>query len=646
MRSKWGSVYLTFLNSGATAQGRASLALPDGLLEAILGFVAVTAATFSHGGYYPTAWGLFAIAAVWVIAIRIVLGNVSLGTLEVAALAALAALACWVAASSIWGVPERGILEAERIALYVTALAAACVALTRSALPALLTGVWAAVSVACGYGLLTRLFPERLGVFDPIAGYRLSEPLGYWNGLGVFAAIGALLAVGLAARSSAPVVRPIAAASLPVLSSTLYFTFSRGAWIALAVGLLAAIALDPRRLQLVTSVLALVPAVVVTLVVAYRSPALNRIGASSADATREGHRLALVVAAAVVLSALVALFLQRLERRTSFHPGLRRAYARALVAAVLVALLIVAVRFGSPPTVVSRAYDAFSAPSPEIQGRLNERLFNLSGSGRLLQWRAAWRAYEREPLLGSGAGTYEQSWNELRPTPGKVRDAHSLYLETLTEVGPVGLGLLLAALGIPVLAGIRARRLPLVPATFGAYSAFIVHAGVDWDWELPAVTLVGLLCAATLLVAARAERVWFLSGYVRVGVVAASLAVAAFSVVGLVGNRALADGESALNAGQITLAADRARVALRWAPWSAQAHRLLAEAQLAGGDLEGARENLRQAVAADPRDWTLWFALAQTTSGLEGERALAEARRLNPRSPEIQSYSPSSEEGS
>lgn len=631
----------TLLNSDVTSQRLASIALPRGLVEAALGFVAVTAAAFSQGAYYPTAWGLFALAAVWVIVIRIVLGNVSLGKLEVAALAALTALACWVAVSSTWGIPERGILETERVVLYVTTLAAACVVLTRRTLSSLLTGVWAAISVACGYGLLTRLFPERLGVFDPLAGYRLSEPLGYWNGLGVFAAIGALLAIGLAARSPTRAVRPIAAASLAVLLSTLYFTFSRGAWIALAVGLLAAVALDPRRLQLVTNVLALAPALVVTLVVAYRSPALNRIDTSSADATREGHRLALVVAVAMGLSAIIAVIMQRLEQRASPRAQLRRAYASTLIAASLAALLIVFVRFGSPPTLVSRAYDAFAAPPPVVHGRVNERLFNLSGSNRLLQWQVTWRAYKREPVLGSGAGTYEQSWNELRPIPYKVRDAHSLYLETLAEVGPVGLGLLLAALGIPALAGISGRRTPLVPATFGAYMAFVVHAGVDWDWELPAVTLVGLLCAATLLVAARGKSVCSLTGHVRVGVVVASLAVAALSVAALVGNRALADGESALNNSQVTVAADRARVALRWAPWSAQAHRLLAEAQLADGDLESAREELRQAVAADPRDWALWFALAQTTSGSEGERALAEARRLNPLGPEVQSYAPS-----
>lgn len=638
MHSESGRASLTGLSSSVASRGYGNLALPDGFFEAVLGFVAIAAAAFSHGGYYPTAWGWFAVVALWLIAVRVVLRRVSLGALEVAAILAFGAVACWIAVSGVWGIPERTILEVERVTLYVAAFAAACVVLTRGALPALVSGLWAAVSVACGYGLLTRLFPERLSAVDPLGGNRLSEPLGYWNGLGVFAAIGTLLAVGLVARASTRGGRMITAASLPLLCSTLYFTFSRGAWIALAVGFFAAIALDPRRLQLVTSALALAPAVAVTLVVAYRSPALNQIGGSSVDAARAGHRLAVVMAVAMALSALGVLLVHWLERRSAHHRRLRRAYATALVAGSLAALLVLFVEFGSPPTLVSRTYHAFAAPPPELHGRLNERLFNLSGSGRLVQWRVAWRAYQLEPILGSGAGTYEQAWNELRPTPYKVRDAHSLYLETLAELGPVGLGLLLIALGIPILGAIRARRLPLVSATFGAYIAFVVHAGVDWDWELPAVTLLALLCAATLLVSARGERNRVLSGHVRMAVAAAALCGAVFSAVGLVGNRSLARGEAALNAGQVTLATDRARAALRWAPWSAQARRLLAEAQLAAGELERARSNLRRAAAADPRDWSLWFALAQTTSGPESARALAEARRLNPRSPEIRSY--------
>src|SRR5581483_2109629 len=89
----------------------------------------------------------------------------------------------------------------------------------------------------CAYGLLTRLFPERAGYVDTIAGQRLEAPLGYWNALGLFAAIGLLLAAGLVAP-------------------TLYFTFSRGGWVALAAGLAALVALDRRRLQFLAALAA------------------------------------------------------------------------------------------------------------------------------------------------------------------------------------------------------------------------------------------------------------------------------------------------------------------------------------------------------------------------------------------------------
>jgi Flp pilus assembly protein TadD len=88
----------------------------------------------------------------------------------------------------------------------------------------------------------------------------------------------------------------------------------------------------------------------------------------------------------------------------------------------------------------------------------------------------------------------------------------------------------------------------------------------------------------------------------------------------------------------VARAADRARAGIRWAPWSAQAHRFLGEAELAAGDRDSSIESFRRAVDADRRDWELWFVLAQVAKGAERDRALEEARRLNPESPEIQAY--------
>jgi glycosyltransferase involved in cell wall biosynthesis len=125
---------------------------------------------------------------------------------------------------------------------------AALLVIRRAAVPQLLGGVLAGIVVVAGYSLLERLVPDRFGRYDPTAVYRLTGPIGYWNGLGIFAAIGILLALAFVARGQRVATR--ASASLVVLPPTLYFTYSREASTALAIGLAAAIALDAWRLQL------------------------------------------------------------------------------------------------------------------------------------------------------------------------------------------------------------------------------------------------------------------------------------------------------------------------------------------------------------------------------------------------------------
>src|SRR5919201_1930224 len=90
-----------------------------------------------------------------------------------------------------------------------------------------------------------------------------------------------------------------------------------------------------------------------------------------------------------------------------------------------------------------------------------------------------------------------------RPARWKVRNAHNLYLETLAELGPVGLGVLVVALGLPLAAAVRARRRALAGAAAGAYVAFVVHASVDWDWQMPAVPVTAPFCRAPLPPATR-----------------------------------------------------------------------------------------------------------------------------------------------
>jgi hypothetical protein len=593
---------------------------------------ALAALAAANGGYYEPAWGWSSLIAAAVAAVALVWRQrVTSSALEIAFLASLASLLSWIALSLTWSenVPQTA-LEIQRGLIYAAGPLALLALSWRGRIRPFFAGVLVGATLACGYGLATRLFPERLGSFDSIASYRLSEPIGYWNALGIFAVLGVLLALGFVARARGVAGRALAAASLLVFLPTLYFTYSRGAWIALGIGLLAAIALEPRRVRLVTATLAVAawPALAVWL--ASQSSGLTNIRAPLATASRDGHRLAFVLLLLALGAAGTAAALGLLARRVNVPRPARIAYAAALLVLVVAGLTTVFVLYGSPPTLAHKAYDSFTAPPPKITGDLNARLFNFSSNGRYEQWKMAWQMSRENPWLGAGAGTYEQYWHQHRPVPGKVRDGHSLYLETLGELGPVGLTLLLLALGVPLVAAVKARRHPLVPAAFGAYVAYLVHAGVDWDWEMPAVTLTALFCGAAILVATRARRERPLGSRARAGLLVATLALGAFAFVGLIGNSALSASADALAASDWSKAEAEARKAARWAPWSSDPWQLLGQIELARGDEIAARAAFRKAIAKDPHNWELWLGLAGSSDGRAQKRALDQVARLNP----------------
>ena len=605
----------------------------EALAPAVLGVAAVGLLAAFDGGYYPSAWSWSSFVLLWVAASAVLVSaQVRLSALEVVSVVALAAFVGWIALSTVWSSSASATIpEAQRALVYVAGLLAALLVSTRRSVQPLLAGTLAAITLACAYGLATRLLPERLGTFDPVAGYRLQEPLGYWNALGIFAALGAVLALGFGSRGRSLVGRGLAGASLVVLLPTLYFTFTRGAWLALALGLSASVVLDPRRLQAITALVLLAVCPLVAVVAAAQSEALTREDAALAAATREGHRLALVVVALAVVNGLAAAALAAVERRLRVRRAVRAAYAGALVVLTFVTLAGVFARYGSPPTLVEKGYDAFTAPPPRTGEDLNARLFNFSGTWRIDLWRVASRDVRAHPWVGSAAGSYERQWLRERDIELKVRDAHSLYLETLAELGPLGLALLLTALVVPAAAAVKARRSRLVPAAFGAYAAYLVHAGIDWDWEMPAVTLAALFCGAALLVAGRRPGSGAATSLrFRLAAVAAILPIAALALVGLVANAALSKSASALADGDWAKSEAEARRAAGWAPWSAEPWERLGQAQLGRGDLGAARASFRKAIGKDGRDWELWLGLASASEGTARRHALRQARKLNP----------------
>ncbi len=554
-------------------------------------------------------------------------------------LGSLIAVWAWTLLSATWSASAAPpILEAERTVVYVAGCLAALL-LLRSHRP-LVVGTWAAISAVCAYSLSTRLFPTRLGAFDSIAGYRLSEPLGYWNGLGLFAAMGSLLAVGLVLRATTPALRIAAGASSVALTMTLYFTFSRGAWISLAAGFLAMLALERRRLLLLAAVLAVAPWSAAGIWIASQSEALTRLQASLSAAAADGRRLALVLIGLALAAGATAFAFASLEKR--FRPPrlVRLAFGGALVVATAASLIAVSVWQGPPPTLARKAYDSFVTPAPFEGQDLNQRLLRVSAGQRIPQWRVAWRQYRENPWLGSGAGTYEAYWVRHRPSGAAAKDAHNLYLERLAELGPVGLGLLLLALAVPLGAAVRARERGLVAATCGAYVAYLVDAAGEWNWELPAITLAALFTASALVMAAREQ-----DGVGRkllsprpaafTVALALALALASFAFVGLVGNSALRESADAVHDLEVDRAESQARKAARWMPWSSEPWQRLADVERYRGDLAATRRNLRRAIAKAPESWEPWYRLALASSGDDQRRALEVASHLNPLSPEV-----------
>jgi hypothetical protein len=608
---------------------------------AVAVFLATAGLAAANGGFFPSSWGWSAVGLLWLAIVALIVGRVERPTrTELWFAAAAVVVGAWTWLSVAWSSDRtQSVLEGERALVPLAALAAVyCLARRRPA--RLLVGaVLAAIVAVAAYGLLTRLFPDRIGEYDRLAVYRLAEPIGYWNGLGIFAVIGSLLALGVAARAERGWARVPAAASLVVLMPTLYFTFSRGSWVALVVGLVVLIALDPHRLRTVTAALVYAPAPAAAVAIASRSHALTHPHSALARAAHDGHRLALVLLGLVAVQCLLAVALGRLgQQRRELPRAARVGYASTLVVVLVAGLVAVFVHYGSPVSIAHHAAHSFTAPPPTGVSDLNQRLFSFSGNGRWLLWQASWRQAQAHPLLGSGAGSFEQYWAQHRTVPLQVQDAHNLYLETLTELGPLGLVLLLALFAIPFAAAVRARRHPLVPAAAAGFAAYVVHAAADWDWELAGVTLAAVLLAAACTLAGRelgqSERP-ALGRPARSGALAALVVLAGIALVGLLGNAAAGMSDRAARNDDWSSSRRYARQAVRWSPWSSVGWQKLGEAQLVLGDVRGARHSLRRAIAKDPRNWVLWFDLAAAEHGPARQAALRMARRFNPLEPSL-----------
>ena len=617
----------------------------DAIAAALVALLVVVLVVRDQGGYFPTSWGWSALALVGVLATWLVAGApTDAGRTDVAFLGTLAGLVLWVALSIAWAVDRpQSILELERWLVVLAGCSALLVLVQRRSAVLVAPALLAGITGICAFSLATRLDPSAASFHprDPTAGYRLFEPVGYWNALGAFAAVGIVLALGLATEADAHwSLRALGSVALVALPLTLFFTFSRGAWLALGGGLIAFVACSPHRLRVVTEGALLAVAPVIVVVLASRSSALTEQTATLRSARAEGHHLAwFAVAAAAACVALVPA-LAAAERRVTLTRPQRRAFELVLALAVAAVVVGVVLARGGPVSLAKRGYDSFVAPVPPAEGpNLNQRLVSLNSNGRTQLWGVAIDALHGDRwLTGTGAGGFQRTWERSPKAKVIARDAHSLYVETLSELGVVGLAAISLLLALPLAAGIGARAAPLVPALTGSYSTFLLHNAVDWDWELSGVALTGLFVACLLLVANRRSEPHPVDRRLRAVVGTGAAAVAAFAFVAAVGNGALARARSANADHRYAAAAAAARTAQSWMPWSPDPLKALGEAQLEQGEGAAARATFRNAIAVDPGDWQAWLDFAASVGGPARRAAVARARALYPRSLEVAEF--------
>jgi hypothetical protein len=379
---------------------------------------------------------------------------------------------------------------------------------------------------------------------------------------------------------------------------------------------------------------AAVPAAAAVLI-ASRPYALTHDTASLTQSAPAGHRVAGLIVLLAAAAAALSLVLDVLRQRVDVGRNVRLAFAGSLIALALVAVGSVLAREGGPVTIAHRAWHTFSTSPPKSGPNLNSRLFSFSGNGRADLWRAADQLASAHPVRGSGAGTFERYWQSRKNASFKVRDAHSLYVETRAELGPPGLALLVVALLVPIGAAFLVRRRTLLPALLGAYVVFVVHAGVDWDWELAGVTLTALIIGSLLVIAARGASPRTLGLGARVAGAVAVVVLSMGMVVVYLGNGNLARAQTAVQDKSYATAiadANRARRLMPWSPWP---YITRGDAELAAGDPTAARASYRHAVAIDSGEWRAWLGLALSSTGRSRTGALARARSLYPTSLEI-----------
>lgn len=624
-------------------------------MAALLAPVAlVVVLALAGGGFDVTARHIAGLAAWLTVVALLVFGAAGSARLERPLYWAgglIVGLAILSAISSFWsGSVELSVIEADRVLTYLGFfLAAFLIAQTDERRQRFAEGLAIAAALVALLGLGSRLLPHVIATAESLgAGARLRYPLGYWNANGAVAGIAIALLLWTSRRSASAVLRWASVAAIPAVLLTLYFTYSRGGLLALAIACGCLIALSRDRLWLLATLaigaLGTLPAI---LAVQARSDLANDLADQAT--VDQGVTVLLILVCGIALSLALFAALRWEERREGRLSGRALDISRDPTVLKGIAVAAAVVTIVGLAAVGGRAWHQFSRSDIQLSQSPQQRFSDLSGTGRREFWAAAIGAFDEKPVLGIGAGTYKFAWYQRRSVENPVDDAHSLYLQSFAELGAVGGILVLALVGSLLWFGFGAWREAAgaqrerSAALLAAMLAFAVGAAFDWFWEIPGLGAF-LFLPAGAVVAARCAQIAAdprregISEGRRFGLTVTTVALAWIAAIALVGpllvEREIHSSQDAAARGDLSSAVTHARTARSIEPFAASPYvqlGLLAERQ---GEYEAAAEDFGDAIEREDRNWQ-WYYLRSRVEHEAGHEAAAladmrRARELNP----------------
>jgi hypothetical protein len=644
----------------APATTRVLARLDGGALGAwILGAALVVYLGVKGGGYDIVVRSEVGVVVWWVTLLGALVGALRAPASRAPwiAFGLLALLGVWTAIGATWSESaERTVVESGRLAMYLGAFALAAGVISRERVRPLVNGLATGITTVAVLAVLSRLHPAwfpgdaaATGEFLPSTRSRLAYPINYWNGLAALVALGLPLVLVSAAGARTLAARCAATAALPVLGLCWYLTLSRGGALAMGIAALAFVSLTSARGRALVAVALGAGGSTILAAAVEQRPELAD-GLQTALARHQGDELLTMVLVVCVGVGLIRLAAGLAEDH-GLVPRLRWARPRkvgVMVAVGLAAVVAVAIAAGVPGAVGDQ-WDSFKHPTLGTStdgGGTSARFLSTSGNGRYQYWQSAADAFKDQPLGGIGAGAFEFWWARNATLPGFVVNAHSLYFETIAEVGAIGLALLLGLFGTILVVGIsRLRRTvgdqrALQAAALAGCVAFCVSAGVDWVWQIAVLPVCFLLLGAAALSTPADDVPRRPAGVVpRVGFAAVALVALAGLVVPLSGAVAVRDSQGAAQRRDVPAALAAATSAQRVQPYAVTPALQRALVLELAGDLPAAAVAAREAERLEPTNWRAPLVLAR----IEAQRgrvdasvaAVRRARALNQASPTL-----------